>query len=172
MLTVEAGYEAAIAAALGSSSDAVVVRDAASAAAAVQLLQGRRRRPRLAAAGRRTRGRPRPGQDGGLPAGARWAAALVTPAGDTARASVPLAQLLAGTAVVEDLDAAARLIAARPELTAVTRAGDVFTALTVTGGSATAPSLLEVQAAVDDAAARLAAVSAELERNRFALVRR
>lgn len=39
MLTVEAGYEAAIAAALGSSSDAVVVRDAASAATAVQLLK-------------------------------------------------------------------------------------------------------------------------------------
>ncbi len=50
----------------------------------------------------------------------------------------------------------------------MTRAGDVFTALTVSGGSATAPSLLEVQAAVDDAAARLAAVGAELERNRFA----
>jgi chromosome segregation protein len=51
----------------------------------------------------------------------------------------------------------------------VTRAGDVFTALTVTGGSAKAPSLIEVQAAVDDAERRLAAVTARLERNRFAL---
>ena len=84
-------------------------------------------------------------------------------------AGLPLPALLAGVAVVEDLDAAAELIAARPELTAVTRAGDVFTALTVTGGSASAPSLLEVQAAVDDAAAKLAAVTAGLERNRFAL---
>ncbi|WP_346959971.1 chromosome segregation protein SMC [uncultured Arthrobacter sp.] len=167
MLSVETGYEAAIAAALGNSSDAVVVRDAASAAAAVQLLKDDDAgRASLLLAG--TPGTATPGQDGGLPAGARWAAALVTPSENKARASVPLAQLLAGTAVVEDLDAAAQLIAARPELTAVTRAGDVFTALTVTGGSATVPSLLEVQAAVDDAASRLAAVGAELERNRFA----
>ena len=72
-------------------------------------------------------------------------------------------------AVVEDLESAAELIRAQPGLTAVTRAGDVFTAFTVRGGSANAPSLLEVQAAVDDAEARLAGVSADLERNRFAL---
>ncbi len=51
----------------------------------------------------------------------------------------------------------------------MTTSGDVFTALTVSGGSAKAPSLIEVQAAVDDASARLAAVTAELERQRFAL---
>jgi chromosome segregation protein len=75
----------------------------------------------------------------------------------------------AGVALVEDLQGAGRLVADRPELTAVTTAGDVFTALTVTGGSAKAPSLLEVQAAVDDAESRLAAITAELERSRFAL---
>ena len=173
MLTVEAGYEAAIAAALGSSSDAVVVSDAASAATAVQLLKDDDAgRASLLLAG--APAAPAQGRDGGLPDGARWAAALVTTAGDTvggdtSGGEVPLAQLLDGAAVVEDLEAAARLIAARPELTAVTRAGDVFTAFTVSGGSASAPSLLEVQAAVDDAAARLARVGAELERNRFAL---
>ena len=82
---------------------------------------------------------------------------------------LPLAGLLAGIAVVDGLDDAAQLIAARPDLTAVTTSGDVFTALTVSGGSAKAPSLIEVQAAVDDASARLAAVTAELERQRFAL---
>jgi len=168
MLTVEAGYEAAIAAALGSSSDAVVVSDAASAATAVQLLKDDDAgRASLLLAG--APAAPAQGRDCGLPDGARWAAALVTTAGDTVGGEVPLAQLLDGAAVVEDLEAAARLIAARPELTAVTRAGDVFTAFTVSGGSASAPSLLEVQAAVDDAAARLARVCAELERNRFAL---
>ncbi len=178
MLAVEAGYEAAIAAALGSCSDAVVVRDAVSAAAAVQLLKdddAGRAALLLAGAAESDRAPDTPGADpfpGALPAGASWAAALVTPAGASG-AGVPLprllARLLAGTAVVEDLDAAARLIADRPDLIAVTRAGDVFTALTVSGGSATAPSLLEVQAAVDDAAARLAGVGADLERNRFAL---
>lgn len=169
MLSVETGYEAAIAAALGSCSDAVVVRDAAAAAAAVQLLKDddAGRAALLLADGSGTAAKA---PEGELPAEARWAAGLVSPAGDkNGGTGLPLGQLLEGTAVVEDLDAAARLIAARPELTAVTRTGDVFTALSVSGGSATAPSLLEVQAAVDDAAARLAGVAAGLERNRFAL---
>ena len=173
MLSVQAGYEAAIAAALGSCSDALVVRDAATAAEALQLLKGDD-------AGRATlllADASGPGAslahdiETGLPDGARWATSLVTPAAASINGGtgVPLGRLLGDTAVVEDIDAAARLIAEHPELTAVTRTGDVFTVLSVSGGSATAPSLLEVQAAVDDAAERLAAVCAELERNRFAL---
>ena len=173
MLSVEAGYEAAIAGALGSCSDAVVVSDAAAAAAAVQLLKdddaGRASLLLANASGVSAPSVTAAGNAAALPGGARWAAALVTPAGDAdGTTGVPFGELLKDTAVVEDLDAAARLITARPELTAVTRAGDVFTALSISGGSATAPSLLEVQAAVDDAGARLAAVGAELERSRFA----
>ncbi|SDL11966.1 chromosome segregation protein SMC [Arthrobacter sp. ok362] len=178
MITVEAGFEAAVAAALGSASDAVVVRDQETAAAAVRLLrEDDAGRAALLLADAAAGASPLLADallahelSGGstLPAGGRWAAELVS-AADPDAAGLPLAALLAGVAVVEDLDAAAQLIAARPELTAVTRAGDVFTALTVTGGSASAPSLLEVQAAVDDAAAKLAAVTAGLERNRFAL---
>ncbi|WP_018773465.1 chromosome segregation protein SMC [Arthrobacter sp. 131MFCol6.1] len=178
MITVEAGFEAAVAAALGSASDAVVVRDQETASAAVRLLRADDAgRAALLLAGTPAASPPllagaqsADALTGGstLPGGARWAAELVSAAGPDG-AGLPLAALLAGVAVVEDLDAAAQLIAARPELTAVTRAGDVFTALTVTGGSASAPSLLEVQAAVDDAAAKLAAVTAALERNRFAL---
>lgn len=172
MITVEPGFESAIAAALGSSSDAVVVRDGDAAAAVVRLLKDDD-------AGRASllladvpAGAARPVPDAPpLPDGARWAAGLVTASGAAGAANLrrPVDRLLAGIAVVGDLDAAARLIAARPELTAVTTAGDVFTALTVDGGSAKAPSLLEVQAAVDDAAAKLASITAGLERNRFAL---
>lgn len=181
MITVDPGFEAAVAAALGSASDAVVVRDQQTAAAAVRLLRADDAgRAALLLAGPPA-GSPPPVADalsadaltGGstLPAGARWAVDLVDLVSAAApdAAGLPLPALLAGVAVVEDLDAAAQLIAARPELTAVTRTGDVFTALTVTGGSASAPSLLEVQAAVDDAASKLAAVTAALERNRFAL---
>ncbi|MDQ0619346.1 chromosome segregation protein SMC [Arthrobacter globiformis] len=172
-LTVEPGYEAAVAAALGSASDAIVVRDAGTAAELVRLL-------RDDDAGRATllleeaappagapaaAGKPAAG-NGALPAGARPAADLVTASGTTAAA---VRALLAATAVVEDHDTAAELVAGRPDLTAVTLAGDVFTALTVTGGSAKAPSLLEVQAAVDDAASRLTAVTAGMEQCRFAL---
>ncbi|MET1021599.1 MAG: AAA family ATPase, partial [Arthrobacter sp.] len=168
MITVEPGFEAAIAAALGASSDAVVVQDGETAAAAVQRLKdddaGRAALLLAGATPVPPDSRPR------LPGGARWAAELVTTSGpDDAPSRLPLSGLLAGVAVVEGRSPAAGLVAGRPELTAVTRTGDVFTALTVSGGSAKAPSLLEVQAAVDDASARLAAVTAALERQRFAL---
>ena len=168
MITVEPGFEAAIAAALGASSDAVVVQDGGAAAAAVQRLKDDDAgRAALLLAGA-TSAPPDSGAE--LPGSARWAAHLVTASGPEGAASgLPLPGLLAGIAVVEGLDDAAQLIAGHPELTAVTRSGDVFTALTVSGGSAKAPSLIEVQAAVDDASARLAAVTAELERQRFAL---
>ncbi|WP_202129065.1 chromosome segregation protein SMC [Pseudarthrobacter sp. ATCC 49987] len=169
MITVEPGFETAIAAALGSSSDAVVVQDGEAAATAVERLKNDDAgRAALLLAGTAAASTA-PGQQ--LPAGARWASGLVTASGtDDAAPRLPLSALLAGIAVVEGLDDAAQLLAGRPELTAVvTRAGDVLTALTVNGGSATVPSLIEVQAAVDDASARLAAVTAELERQRFAL---
>ncbi|MBO1267038.1 chromosome segregation protein SMC [Arthrobacter cavernae] len=166
LLAVEPGYETAVAAALGGASDAVVVADGDGAIAAVQLLKdddAGRAALLLAEAPGHTHD---PAGAPELPDGARWASELVTPSGTGAWGAVAL---LARTAVVDDLGAAARLIAGLPRLTAVTRAGDVFTALTVSGGSATAPSLLEIQAAVDDAGARLAEVAAGLERGRFAL---
>lgn len=190
MLSVESGYEAAVAAALGSSSDAVVVRDAGTAVEALQLLKD----DDAGLASLLLTGPPAPGlrppaetapPGRPLPGGARWAAELVTasdaglsgfrspsepeasPAGTLL--DTVLGVLLERKAVVEDVAAASALIRAQPGLTAVTRAGDVFTAFTVRGGSANAPSLLEVQAAVDDAETRLSAVSADLERTRFAL---
>ena len=168
MITVEPGFEAAIAAALGASSDAIVVQDSKVAATAVQRLKDDDAgRAALLLAGA-TAGRHT--FDGQLPAGARWASELVTASGsEDAASGLPLPGLLAGIAVVEGLEGAAQLLAGRPELTAVTRAGDVLTALTVSGGSAKAPSLIEVQAAVEDASSRLASVTADLERQRFAL---
>jgi chromosome segregation protein len=166
-LAVEPGYETAIAAALGDASEAIVVRDPEAAATIVQLLKdddaGRAALLLLSAA-------PPANEDptaaGSLPDGARWAFDLVS-AGEGRGPAV--AALLAGSAVVDNFAEACTLVTERPDLTAVTTAGDVLTALTVTGGSAKAPSLLEVQAAVDAAKTRLAAVTADLERNRFAL---
>ncbi|MFJ3908039.1 AAA family ATPase [Streptomyces vinaceus] len=57
--------------------------------------------------------------------------------------------------VVGSLDEAERVVTARPELVAVTRDGDVLGAHLAHGGSAGAPSLIEVQAAVDEADAEL-----------------
>ncbi|GAA3166840.1 AAA family ATPase [Streptomyces ramulosus] len=67
-------------------------------------------------------------------------------------------RLLRDVVVVATLEDAEELIAARPELTAVTGEGDVLGGHFAHGGSAGAPSLLEVQAAVDEAAAELAAL--------------
>ncbi|MFJ5693128.1 chromosome segregation protein SMC [Arthrobacter sp. NPDC093125] len=175
VLTVEPGCETAIAAALGTASDAVVVRDGGTAAAVLQLLKddeaGRatlllETLPEADGSAAPPAGALPEGARWALPEGARWATHLVS-AGGAAEQAVQC--LLAGTAVVDDLEAAAALISEQPALTAVTLAGDVFTAATVSGGSANAPSLLEVQAAVDDAASRLAAVTAGLEQGRFAL---
>ncbi|TLM85161.1 chromosome segregation protein SMC [Pseudarthrobacter sp. NamE5] len=166
-LTVEAGFEQAIAAALGEASEAVLVKDAGTAAAVLQLLKDddAGRAALLFASASGLEAAPE-GNAVALPAGARWAAGLVSCEDPYA----PLvAHLLSGAAVVPDIQAASALVARHPELTAVTRAGDIFTAVSVTGGSAKAPSLLEVQAAVDDAESRLAEVRGGLERNRFEL---
>ncbi|MEV8534170.1 AAA family ATPase [Streptomyces sp. NPDC051211] len=58
--------------------------------------------------------------------------------------------------VVPGLDDAEALVAAQPELVAVTHDGDVLGAHLAHGGSAGVPSLIEVQAAVDEAARELA----------------
>ncbi|WP_329314631.1 AAA family ATPase [Streptomyces sp. NBC_01278] len=58
-------------------------------------------------------------------------------------------------AVVGTLDEAERLVGARPDAIAVTLDGDVLGTHLAHGGSAGAPSLIEVQAAVDEAAAEL-----------------
>ncbi|WKX72830.1 AAA family ATPase [Streptomyces sp. XD-27] len=65
-------------------------------------------------------------------------------------------RLLDRVVVVGTLEDAEQLVAARPELTAVTAEGDLLGTHFAHGGSAGAPSLLEVQASVDEAAAELA----------------
>ena len=72
-------------------------------------------------------------------------------------------------AVVDDLAAARTVVASSADLVAVTRDGDVLAAGIVHGGSASAPSLLEVQAAVDEARSRLEAATHRCERIRFEL---
>ncbi|MFD6981028.1 AAA family ATPase [Streptomyces sp. NPDC059956] len=67
-----------------------------------------------------------------------------------------VAWVLRDFVVVGGLDEAEALVAARPELVAVTAEGDVLGAHLAHGGSAGVPSLIEVQAAVDEAVAELA----------------
>ncbi|MEV5785867.1 AAA family ATPase [Streptomyces sp. NPDC048448] len=72
-------------------------------------------------------------------------------------------RLLRGIVVVGTLEDAEDLVYARPGLSAVTAEGDLLGAHFAHGGSAGAPSLLEVQASVDEAAAELEELAVRCE---------
>ncbi|WP_221353891.1 AAA family ATPase [Streptomyces beigongshangae] len=103
--------------------------------------------------------------DGGVPprapaAGPPYAADLVrAPAG----LMPAVRRLLRDVVVVGTLEDAEDLVRTRPELTAVTAEGDLLGTHFAQGGSAGAPSLLEVQASVDEAAAELEELGALCE---------
>ncbi len=166
LLTVQPGHEAAVAAALGAVADAVAVANPVDAAGALGRLKaadaGRAGLLVGGAAEAAAVDRPR------LPAGASWAIDLV----EAPPALRPaLARSLHLVAVVDTLDAARDLIEQQPDLRAVTAAGDVLGADWAVGGSASAPSLLEVQVAVDEASAQHDEATRRQERLGFALAR-
>lgn len=165
MLDVDHGYETAVAAALGWAADAVVVADAGAAVEAIAHLKHEDLgRAGLLLGGAPVDARERPA----LPQGATWVADVVT-APDDVRPAV--LRLLHGVAVVDDLDAARRLVADRAEVVAVTREGDLLGVHVAAGGSTSQPSLIEVQAAVDEATEKLAEATATTERLGFEISR-
>lgn len=91
-----------------------------------------------------------------VPAGGRGVPAVADLVSGPAGLMAAVRRLVRDMVVVGTLEDAEDLVAARPELTAVTGEGDVLSAHFAHGGSAGAPSLLEVQASVDEAAAELA----------------
>jgi chromosome segregation protein len=164
LLTVTPGYEVALAAAFGAAADAIAVTSPASAADAIRLL-------RKQDGGRATlllAGDPRPGGEENRatspdePADARhtFAADLIRGPSDLMPA---VRRLLQGIVVVSTLEDAEDLVYSHPGLTAVTAEGDLLGAHFAHGGSAGAPSLLEVQASVDEAAAELEELAVRCE---------
>ncbi|MFK0257164.1 AAA family ATPase [Streptomyces sp. NPDC090445] len=91
--------------------------------------------------------------------GGRTAGGPGTPVAEVVRGEPGLvravARVLREYVVVPTLEEAEALVAAQPDAVAVTLDGDVLGAHHAHGGSAAAPSLIEVQAAVDEAAAEL-----------------
>ncbi|MEU2790748.1 chromosome segregation protein SMC [Streptomyces sp. NPDC007100] len=149
LLTVSSGYEVAVAAALGAAADAVAVSGPATAAEAIRLLRKEDAGRAAMVLGAGPAAEPDRVDSGGLP----LAAELVGGPEELLRS---VRWLLRGVVVAGSLEDAEELVAARPELTAVTVEGDVLGAHFAQGGSAGAPSLLEVQASVDEAAAEAA----------------
>ncbi|MDD6792967.1 MAG: chromosome segregation protein SMC [Thermobifida fusca] len=176
LIDVAAGDESAIAAALGAAADAVVGGTHDAARSALDLLKQRDAGRAGIVVADSAEVQPRE-QWPDPPAGARYAVDSVTV---PPRLRSAVTALLADTVLVPDMATAARVIAERPALRAVTPEGDVFTSAFVHGGAATGPSQLEVRAAIDETASQLAAAEevckritedlgdAQLERERAA----
>jgi chromosome segregation protein len=171
LLAVRPGYEAAVAAALGSAADAVAVDGLDSAVTAIGLL----RADDLGRAGLLLASPDQAGTASPLTAPAHEPPAGAVPLLEVVEAPAELhaalGELLGSTVVVETLEDARAIVGDRPELTAVTASGDLLGRLGAAGGSASAPSLLEVQAALDETVARLTETTHEAERARFDLSR-
>ncbi|MGW4208713.1 chromosome segregation protein SMC [Lentzea sp. NPDC004789] len=161
LLTVEPGYEVALAAALGPIADAVAVSSGDGALAALKLLKEKdagRAGVLIGSHGSTVD----TSQWGHLPHGARWAIDVVH-APEALRPA--LARALDRLVVVDDLDTAARL-----NVRAVTREGDIFgTDWAIGGSGAQGQSVIEVQAAVDEAQEALATAERALEHASAAL---
>nr|WP_199237238.1 chromosome segregation protein SMC [Kribbella antiqua] len=164
LLSVRSGYETAIAAALGEAADAVAVTHTDAALQAV----GHLKQHDLGRAGLLLGDAPADDYSTWpqLPYGASYAVDVV----DCPESLRPaLRRLLRKVAVVDDVPAAQSLVSHLPDVTCATRAGDVLGAHFAYGGSDAAPSLIEVQSAVDEAAEKLTEATARSERLRFEL---
>jgi len=165
LLSVRAGYETAIAGALGSAADAVAVEDVDAALGAIAHLKADDLgRAGILLGGAVVDDAAWPG----LPPGTVYATDVVD-APEPLRPA--LSRVLFKVAVVDDLPTARRLVADLPDVSAVTREGDLVGAHFAAGGSSAQPSLIEVQAAVDDATEKLTAAHHACERLGFDLAR-
>ncbi|MFI9821918.1 AAA family ATPase [Streptomyces sp. NPDC052013] len=177
LLTVTPGYEVPLAAAFGAAADALAVSSPSAAADAIRLLRKQDGgRAALLVAGQSEEETPvgaAPSRGAGncatshdapapadLPATALPATRLITGPTDLMPA---VRHLLHDIVIVSTLEDAEDLICTHPHLTAVTAEGDLLGAHYAHGGSAAAPSLLEVQASVDEAAAELEELAVRCE---------
>ncbi|MGQ5656628.1 chromosome segregation protein SMC [Streptomyces sp. EKR5.2] len=156
LLSVTPGHEVPLAAAFGAAADAVAVTTPGAAAEAIRLL----RKQDAGRAALLLSGAPDDVPEQEPAPGAVHAADLVRGPAELMSA---VRRLLRGVVVVGSLEDAEELVHRRPDLTAVTAEGDLLGAHFAHGGSAGAPSLLEVQASVDEAAAELEELAVRCE---------
>jgi chromosome segregation protein len=159
-MRIDAGYEAAISAALGTLADAIVADNRSVALAAIEHLKGNNGgRVELVVADVDSKIKPT-----NLPqiSGARNAVDVVdAPTGILAN--------LVNVVIVDDIAAARALYAAQPsasKLVVITKEGDVLTESVIRGGSGQKPSKVQLVAERDSAESALADVTKSIERLR------
>lgn len=162
LMHIESGWEAAISTALGTVADAIAVSSASAAEQAVRLLhRDDAGRATLVVVGQQPdETTPWPS----LNPEQRYAIDVIS-CDDALRQT--LAGVLNRVVIVESHDDAVALTSANSLLRAVTRSGDLFSSGVVQGGTHGATTLIELQAAVDEARARLETASHNLDRARF-----
>ncbi|OBB83706.1 chromosome segregation protein SMC [Mycobacterium colombiense] len=156
LVKVRSGYEAALAAVLGSAADALAAESFGAARSAVAALKEADGGRAALVLGDWPAGQPAPQP---APAGARWALDLIDA---PARLRGAIAAMLSGVAVVDDLDQALALVAGHSQLRAVTLDGDLVGAGWVSGGSDRKLSTLEVTSEIDKAGDELTAAEARV----------
>ena len=158
LISVEAGWESAVSAALGSLADALVVNDVSSAISAITFLKSESAgSAELLMVSNSTQ--ERTSYPGDL-------VSLVSKVSSATLGQV-LPNLLDGYIAADSLNHAERIISANPGLIAVTRDGDMIGRGRARGGSAQATSLIEISALIEKSEIDLTKVSHECDRLSF-----
>ena len=165
LVAVTGGHEAAIAAALDQAGNALAVGSVDAAARAVERLRTEDSGRATLVVGATARPEGRAGWPS-LPSHATWALDVVEAPAEVKPA---VEQVLERVAIVPETTEALALLAEIGDLTVVTADGDVYGPGFVRGGSSAAPSLLELQAAVDETRAALEDATRRSEESTFAL---
>ncbi|MHA7653067.1 chromosome segregation protein SMC [Mycobacterium sp. ML4] len=164
LVKVRSGYEAALAAVLGSAADGLAVDGLGAARTAVAALkQADGGRAALVLGDWPVEA---PALTADLPRGGMWALDLIEA---PPRLRGAMMAMLSGVAVVDDLGEALDLVARRPELRAVTLDGDLVGAGWVSGGSDRKVSTLEIASEIEKARNELAAAESQVAQLNAAL---
>ena len=160
LIEIDAGWENAVAAALGQLADAIVVQDISAAITALSTLRSEDlgQADVLVHHNQGLSGTP-------LPNG------LISITSHIRSNSVNdlIADLLGKTVVTETAMQAADVLRNNPEVTVVTRDGDLFTKSRARGGSKSTNSLIEVKALIEKLRGELQTITNECDRLKFAI---
>jgi len=165
LMQIENGWESAIAAALGSAADAIAVSSTDAAENAVRMLRrDDAGRAALVVVGQNSSDQS---QWPTLSGSQRYAVDLIS---CDAELRSSLSGILQRVVVTNSLEEARQVVTSNQSLRAVTRDGDLVGHGFVQGGSQGTQSLVEIQAAIDEARLKLEASAHRVDRAKFAVV--